>query len=163
MEARHSNKRELSWTGYKVHLSETCDKDLPRLITNVLTTVATTQDGASTSNIQESLAQRNLLPKRHFVDTGYVDAGLIVESAQKYNVELFGPTRFNPSWQTREGGYDTSKFLIDWDNHKAMCPEGKQSIYWYEHQTNERYSPSVVAIKFKVKDCLDCPSRQKCV
>jgi transposase len=27
IEARHSNKRGLSWTGYKVHLSETCDQD----------------------------------------------------------------------------------------------------------------------------------------
>ncbi len=162
-ETRHSNKRDLSWTGYKVHLSETCDKDLPRLITNVHTTVATTQDVASTSDIQESLSKRGLLPSRHFVDTGYVDAGLLVESSEKYNVELFGPTRLNPSWQSREGGYDSSKFLIDWDNRKATCPEGKQSVYWYEHQTNERYSRSVVLIKFKVKDCLDCLSRHKCV
>lgn len=162
-EARHSNKHQLSWTGYKVHLSETCDKDLPRLITNVLTTVATTQDVASTSDIQESLATKNLLPSRHFVDTGYVDAGLLVESSEKYGIELFGPTRLNPSWQSREGGYDSSQFLIDWDHRKAVCPEGNESVYWYEHQTNEQYSRSVVLIKFKVKDCLECPSRDKCV
>jgi transposase len=40
-QARHSNKRDLTWTGYKVHLSETCDPTLPRLITHVHTTVAT--------------------------------------------------------------------------------------------------------------------------
>ena len=49
IEARHSTKRDLSWTGYKVHLSETCAEDLPRLITNVLTTVATTQDSPARS------------------------------------------------------------------------------------------------------------------
>lgn len=163
IEARHSNKRELSWTGYKVHLSETCDKDLPRLITNILTTVATTQDVASTSNIQESLAKKNLLPNRHFVDTGYVDAGLIVESAQKYNVELFGPTRYNPSWQAREGGYDASQFSIDWDNQKAVCPEGNESVYWYEHQTRERYPRRKLTVRFKVEDCRKCSSRDKCV
>ncbi len=163
VEARHSNKRELSWTGYKVHLSETCDKDLPRLITNVHTTVATTQDVASTSDIQESLAKKKMLPSRHFVDAGYVDAGLLVESNEKYDLELFGPTRLNSSWQKKTGGYDASQFVIDWDNQKAACPEGKESVYWYEHQTNERYSRSVVLIKFKVKDCLDCVSRDKCV
>jgi transposase len=162
-EARHSNKHQLSWTGYKVHLSETCDAGLPRLITNVHTTVATTQDVASTSDIQESLSKKDLLPTRHFVDTGYVDAGLVVESNQRYGVELFGPTRLNSSWQKKTGGYDASMFSIDWDSQKATCPEGKQSVYWYEHQTNERYSRSVVLIKFKVKDCLECPSRDKCV
>ncbi len=163
IEARHSNKHQLSWTGYKVHLSETCDKTLPRLITNVHTTVATTQDVASTSDIQESLAKKNLLPSRHFVDTGYVDAGLLVESEEKHDVELFGPTRLNSSWQKKTGGYDASQFVFLQDNQKAVCPEGKQSVYWYEHQTNERYSRSVVLIKFKVKDCLDCASRDKCV
>lgn len=162
-EARHSNKRQLSWTGYKVHLSETCDKGLPRLITNVLTTVATTQDVASTSDIQESLAKKNLLPSRHFVDTGYVDAGLIVESNQRYETELFGPTRLNPSWQTRTGGYDAAQFSIDWDNQRAVCPEGKQSVYWYEHQTRERYPRRKLTVRFKVEDCRKCSSRDKCV
>lgn len=42
-QARHSNKRALSWLGYKAHLSETCDPGLPRLVTHVHTTVATIQ------------------------------------------------------------------------------------------------------------------------
>lgn len=37
-DARFSTKRELSWTGYKVHLSETCEDDTPNLVTQVLTT-----------------------------------------------------------------------------------------------------------------------------
>ncbi len=163
IEARHSNKRGFSWTGYKVHLSETCDPDLPRLITNVHTTVATTQDVACTAEIQESLSNKNLLPSRHFVDAGYVDAALLVESMEKNQIELFGPTRLNPSWQAREGGYDSTQFQIDWDKRIATCPEGKQSVYWYEHQTGGQYPRSAVLIKFKVKDCRDCLSRSKCV
>ena len=42
VEARYSNKRSIQWTGYKVHLTETCDLDQPRLITNVETTASTT-------------------------------------------------------------------------------------------------------------------------
>lgn len=34
-DARYSSKRSTIWVGYKVHLSETCDPDLPRVITNV--------------------------------------------------------------------------------------------------------------------------------
>lgn len=101
-EARYSAKRDLIWTGYKVHLSETCDEDLPRLITNVLTTPATTQDVACTEEIHNTLAKRNLSPSRHFVDAGYIDSELLVESKEKHAIELFGPTRYNPSWQTRE-------------------------------------------------------------
>ena len=163
-EARHSNKRGLSWTGYKVHLSETCDQNSPRLITNVHTTVATTQDVACTASIHQSLKRNNRLPSRHFVDAGYVDAELLVASTDKYDVELFGPTRHNPSWQTREGGYDSTQFQIDWDKQIATCPEGKQSVYWYEHQAGgARYPRSAVLIKFNAKDCRSCVSQTKCV
>ena len=44
LEARYSSKRETHWVGYKVHLTETCDADYPELITQVMTTPATTQD-----------------------------------------------------------------------------------------------------------------------
>ncbi len=45
-EARYSEKRGLGWTDYKVHLSESCDDDLPHLLTQVETTVATETDVA---------------------------------------------------------------------------------------------------------------------
>ncbi len=161
-EARFSTKRDLSWTGYKVHLSETCDEHLPRIITNVQTTVATTQDVSCTADIHKQMQANNLLPSRHLVDTGYVDAELVVESSRKYGIELFGPMRLNPSWQARTGGIDAAQFQIDWDNQKASCPMGKQSVYWHEYQTKE-YARSVIKIKFRNQDCADCLSRQQCV
>jgi transposase len=161
-EARFSTKRDLSWTGYKVHLSETCDEQLPRLITNVHTTVATTQDVSCTDDIQKSMQAKNLLPARHLVDTGYVDAQPVIESSRKYGIELFGPMRLNPSWQSREGGIDAAQFQIDWDKKQAQCPLGNQSVYWHEYQTKE-YARPVVKIRFRNQDCLNCPSRTKCV
>jgi transposase len=161
-EARYSTKRDLAWTGYKVHLSETCDEQMPRLITNVHTTVATTQDVSCTDLINKSLQEKDLLPARHLVDTGYTDAELVVESAGKYGIELFGPMRLNPSWQARTGGIDAAQFQIDWDKKLARCPMGKQSAYWSEYQTKE-YSRPVVKIRFKNEDCLNCVSRAKCV
>jgi transposase len=161
-QAKHSSKRDIIWTGYKAHLSESCDDGLPRIITNVYTTVATQQDVASTANIQQSMADKNLLPSRHLVDAGYVDAELVIESQQKYNVQLFGPTRLNPSWQSREGAYDSTQFQVDWEKQIAVCPEGKHSPHWYEYRTKNYQSP-VTKIKFSQKDCQDCLSRYKCV
>lgn len=42
VQARLSRKRATYWVGYKAHLTETCDEDLPLVITNVETTLATT-------------------------------------------------------------------------------------------------------------------------
>src|SRR5260221_9039249 len=42
--ARYSIKRQTEWTGYKVHLTETCDSHAPHLIVAQRTTEATTQD-----------------------------------------------------------------------------------------------------------------------
>ena len=58
-EARYSRKDVIRWTGYKVHLSETCDEHLPHLITNVHTTPATTQDVASTADIKSFTVKTN--------------------------------------------------------------------------------------------------------
>ena len=44
LEARYSSKRDTHWVGYKVHLTETCDPGQPDLITQALTTPATTPD-----------------------------------------------------------------------------------------------------------------------
>jgi transposase len=162
-EAKFSRKDMTKWTGYKVHLSESCDEHLPHLITNVYTTPATAQDVASTAVIQNALYLKQLPPSRHLVDAGYVDADLLVESADKCGIELFGPTRNNPSWQTRTGGIDATQFQIDWDNRQAVCPADRSSAEWLEGQIKGRYSRPVVRIRFSREDCLDCKNRDRCV
>ena len=164
VEARYSRKDATKWTGYKVHLSETCDEQLPHLITNVHTTAATTQDVAWTADIQEMLYQKGLVPSRHLVDGGYIDGELLVQSMDKYDiVELFGPARVNSSRQSREGGIDAAQFGVDWDNRKVICPAGKRSAAWLECQTKEPYLRQVVKVKFRRKDCLNCENRSQCV
>jgi len=69
-QARYSQKRSKSWIGYKVHLTEKCDPDLPRLITHVETTPAPVSDDAMTPIIHQALEDKNLLPESHLVDTG---------------------------------------------------------------------------------------------
>jgi hypothetical protein len=70
-----------------VHFTETCDHDLPHLITCVQTTDASETDMQQTQFVHEELARRDLLPRTHIVDAGYVDAGAIVESRDQYGIE----------------------------------------------------------------------------
>ena len=78
-EAHYSTKRDIHWTGYKVHLTETCDDDTPHLITHVETTSATRPDFGMTEPIHKALSVKDILPKEHIVDSGYVSAGLLVK------------------------------------------------------------------------------------
>ncbi len=87
LDAHYSQKRTTSWVGYKVHLTESCDDDFPHLITNVETTSAPTADDAVTPTIHAALAQRDLLPSEHLVDTGFIDAELLVESDKQYAID----------------------------------------------------------------------------
>src|SRR5215469_15718375 len=59
-----------------VHLTETCEKDSPHVITHVETTSAPVSDDARTATIHQGLKHKDLLPEQHIVDTGYVDAKL---------------------------------------------------------------------------------------
>ncbi|MDI6098417.1 hypothetical protein QLQ12_07350 [Actinoplanes sp. NEAU-A12] len=69
-DARNAVKRDTSWSGYKVHLTETCDPEQVYLITHVATTVATTPDTGMIAVVHRDLAQRDLLPSVHLADAG---------------------------------------------------------------------------------------------
>jgi len=47
-DAHLAKKNTTQWVGYKVHITETCDDDLPRVITNVETTPWPAADGSVT-------------------------------------------------------------------------------------------------------------------
>jgi transposase len=91
LEARYSRKRDTHWVGYKVHLTETCDPGQPDLITQVLTTPATTQDSVMGPTVHRDLAQRELLPGTHLLDSGYVDADLLVTAQTQHQIDVIGP------------------------------------------------------------------------
>ena len=160
-EAHYAQKRTTSWVGYKVHLTETCDDDSPHLITHVETTAAPVADDATVPRIHEALAERDLLPDVHIVDTGYVDAEELVTSQQQYGVDLFGPTREDYHWQAREGtGFAAEQFVVDWQHECATCPAGQTSSSWTPAQ--DRRGNPVIKIKFAMQDCRPCPSREQC-
>jgi transposase len=160
VEARYSIKREMSWEGYKVHLTETCDEDLPHLITQVTTTPATTPDNVALPEIQQDLAARDLLPDEQLVDAGYIEAGTLVES-ERHGVKLCGPARPDTSWQGRAGsGFAAADFHYDFARRVATCPAGRISCSWQERP--DRYGGKEIQIKFATRDCKPCPQRAQC-
>ena len=160
-EAQYAKKREQGWVGYKVHLTETCDDDLPHLITHVETTSAPLSDLAALPRIHETLQRHELLPERHLVDTGYMDAEAFVHSQHDDGVDLFGPTRDDDHWQAREGtGFAAEQFVVDWQGECATCPAGKTRSSWTPAQ--DRRGNPVITIKFAMQDGGPCPHRQAC-
>jgi hypothetical protein len=54
-EARYRHKRDTQWTGYMVHVSETCEPTAPHLLTHVHTTTAAVHEARCTAPIQQAL------------------------------------------------------------------------------------------------------------
>jgi len=160
-EARYGKKGTTQWEGYKVHFTETCEPDAPHLITSVQTTPAPIADGDQTPVIQADLQAKDLLPEQQIVDTGYLDAKLLVSSREEYGVDLLGPTRADYHWQAREGqGFAASDFTIHFDAEYAVCPQGKRSSKW--NLVLDRSGNPVIKIGFAGRDCGPCPCREQC-
>jgi len=160
-EARFGTKRETSWTGYKVHLTETCDTDAPHLIVAVRTTPATTPDHRLVAPIHTALAAADLLPAEHLVDAGYVDADNLLTSQREHQVELLGPTLSDNSWQARTpGAFTTERFAIDWDAQQVTCPQGATSVKWVA--THDPDGNADIVVSFHPATCRACPCRAQC-
>ena len=159
-DVRYHTKRNTTWTGYTVHLTETCDEDAPHLITHVATVPATTNDVEMTGAIQSDLAARDLLPREHLLDAGYVSAERLVASMAR-EIDLVGPAPPDTSWQAKAGdGFGVAHVIIDWSGRSVTCPQGKRSRYWGEG-TTEHGHPFHQVI-FDKADCLACPCRTHC-
>lgn len=159
-EAHYCVKRSTEWTGYKVHLTETCQTGHPHLITQVETTASTTHDVKTTEKIQDDLERRGLLPEVMLVDEGYMETDLLVSSQQR-GVDLLGPVPSSKSWQDREeGAFDHTQFQIDWQRLIATCPNGKASRRVTPRKT-WRGTPNLSFV-FAKEDCLACEVRERC-
>lgn len=160
-DARFGNKRSTTWTGYKVHWTETCDDEQVHLITHVITTHGHQTDLGQTEAVHQALEAKELLPAEHLVDTAYVDSPLMLNSKPRYGIALVGPMRPNVSWQANvDGSYDLSKFRINWKAQKVTCPQGKKSRSWSEGK--DMAERPVFHVKFSTKDCRQCVQRSLC-
>src|SRR6266567_8495839 len=147
-----------SGLGTRVHFTQTCDDDAPQLITAVQTTAAPLSDEGVVSTIHADLAEKELLPGQHLVDSGYVTINNLVQSQSGYEVDLLGPT-LKTHWYQAETGYDLTHFSIDWEAETVTCPLGRISSSWTPVQDAGK---SLIKVKFSQSDCKICPSRTSC-
>ena len=157
-DARWGVKREEFWLGYKLHVSETCDDPppctcrpaadgtgagarghdadcarlvFPNLITHAGTTDATVTDSQMTAVIDDELAGKKLAPGRHYLDSGYLSAALVVSEQARHGIALIGPLLADTSAQARAGaGYARADFTIDYATQTVTCPQGKTAATW---------------------------------
>ena len=160
-EMHYSTKRQMEWSGYKVHVTETCDQDAAHLITHVMTCPAMQPDMASTAEIHKRLAAKDLLPTEHFVDSAYVDAALLVGSRRDHGVSLEGPVRGVAKRRTEaEQAYEQRHFSINWEREQVTCPQGNTSVTW-RAGLDEAGAPRICAV-FSRTDCGACDVRALC-
>jgi transposase len=97
----------------------------------------------------------------HLADTGFIDAELIVESNQRYHLDLLGPARPDNHRQAREGrGFAAQDFVINWESQQATCPARCISLSW--SPAIDKQKNAVVKIKFSMRDCQPCVNRHAC-
>jgi len=113
--AHYARKNTRTRIDYKAHLSETCDDGLPRIVTHVQTTSGPVADGDVTTPTHHALRCKDLLPRQHIVDTGYLDAGLLVAATRDFGVDLLGPAHADLGRQSQAGkGFAADTFTVDW-------------------------------------------------
>lgn len=160
-EARFGQKRELTWIGYRVHLSESCEASEPHLLTQVKTTVAPTADMSMTDEIQADLVAKGFTPAIHLLDAGYVDAAALVKSQEQYGIQIVGQVKLDASPQAQaKAGLAAADFTIDWDKQQATCPQGHTSQGW--SQGPDGGDVETIRIRFAKTACDPCPLRAKC-
>ncbi len=163
IDARFRSKRAIQWASYMVHLTETCDADMPRLVVHADTTPANMHEAERTAAIHDALAAKSLAPSEHLVDSAYVSAGHLVTARTQHGIDLVGPGRPNVSWQSRSGddAFTLADFTVDWDRKAVRCPEGKESGLWIS-SAKHRGQGSIIHVQFRAADCRACPSRARC-
>ena len=189
-DARWGVKREEFWLGYKLHVTETCDDappctcalaaagagrargdgrehaagcaqpTFPNLITHVATTEATVPDSQMTSVIDDDLARKNLPPGRHYLDSGYLSAALVVAEHARHGIALIGPLLADTSAQARAGnGYARADFTVNYDTKTVTCPQGKTAAAW---SPCTQHGKDAIVATFSAAGCGPCPARTLC-
>ena len=165
LDARYAEKRGKGWTGYKVHISETCPipdaagrRPAPDLLTNTETTLAPVTDVEMTEPVHDTLARRGLTPGEHALDSGYASGELLL-AARARGITLLAPLLPDSSPQARSGGYTADMFTIDWGARQVTCPQGAVSSSWTPARSK---GTSIILARFAKATCQPCPARARC-
>jgi transposase len=154
-EARYSEKRGTNWVGYKLQVTETDDEDAPHLLTDMAITSSVETDYQALSPIQDRLEDRDVLPREHLGDAGYVTEDNLVASAKR-GIDLIGPAKQDTQVQARLAeGITLEQFRVDFDTLTAVCPGGQQAIVGTSKGKR-------LVFRFSKAGCAACLLRPRC-
>ncbi|MFF7470402.1 transposase [Streptomyces sp. NPDC008092] len=158
-EARWMRRGDTRWTGYLVHVTETCDDKRINVITDVATAVSSA-DSQALPGIHARLRRLRLLPSQHLVDGGYTSVAGMDEAARLRRVTVIGPLPPSTTPQHRANdGFGRENFIIDFDQREVTRPNGQVSGNWQDLPVAE---PTKVTVRFDARQCGRCPERAKC-
>ncbi|MFJ8763003.1 hypothetical protein [Streptomyces cyaneofuscatus] len=132
-EARRAICGNTGWSGYLVHVTETCETGpQANLITDIATT-GPTRGTEALPGIHIRFRDRGLLPRQHLLDGDYLSVSLLHRSLRDHQVELVGPVKASGAWQSKEQtGFTRDDFTIEFDQRQVICPNGETSHIWLE-------------------------------
>ena len=148
-----------------MHLTETCEPDMPHLITNVETTDATADDVEMTPAIHQRLGNRRLAPGEHVADADYVSAGHILAARYRPrdHAARAGRRRHppHPARRHRAGtGPGPGRLPRRLGRTQGHLPPGAVSLSWSD-QRKPSGTP-IARVHFALADCNPCPLRSQC-
>jgi transposase len=131
-DAHYVDKGNKQWTGYKVHVVESVDPELPakvkgepgeHFITEIVTVEAAENEKTGLAQALKRQQQHHeIKPQAIYADAGYVTESSLAQ-AEGNGMKLLGPTRPDP----HKGPYNADGFTVDVENQRAVCPQGKTS------------------------------------
>ena len=149
---RFSRKgKDTAWRGYKLQVTETVD-GVP-FITDIGIHGALEADSLALGEIQQRLAQRDLLPQNQYVDQAYCNGRTLEQSAKK-GTNLRG---FIGIYSRKPVGFRLQDFYVNLEKRVALCPAGKTATVF-----NPSSQPDVAwHVRFG-KQCQDCRFKRLC-
>jgi transposase len=163
--ARYARRGQVTrWTGFLTHVTETCSGDGPHVITDVVTTPATSADTEVLPGIHTRLEDRGLRPDQHLVDGGYTSLVHLERAEREHRITVVGPLPGNPTAQhRRQEGFARDDFRIDFDRQEVTCPQGQVSKGWHgPYPTSSPTAAPLIVARFTKAQCRPCPVRAKC-
>ena len=145
-EARYGSKHKN--IGYKAQIVETAERGKTNFIVDVEEEDNEETDHGKLTKTINRVEEKDLKPKRVYVDQGYVDGDTLSESKAK-DVEVYGPIENSNKALRNEFKYDMAK-------DKYICPAGKISGRKHEDTNGS------TIYQFSFRDCKDCSLREKC-
>jgi hypothetical protein len=164
-DAHYGNKGTKQWVGYKVHVMESVDPEKPpktkaepgeHFITEMVTTEAAKDEMAGLAEgLNRQQEEHEIKPEAVYADGGYVTEATLTQ-AETNNMELYGPTRPDP----HKGAYNADAFVVDVENERAICPQGKPSTQC-SHIKDSHMGTEYYRLEWG-SQCDGCPVQKQC-